>query len=87
MSVVYKNLSNSPLINMNDEVIRSLEFLAAFKAALEFLRKGEEELHTPTRLRTISTYAPEPASVIATKGQILKGLLPGVGLGPLSPVA
>ena len=29
-------------------------------------------------------YAPVPASVMATNGQILKGLLPGVGLGPVA---
>ena len=44
-------------------------------------------LHIPARCLTIKIYAPEPASVMAMNGQIFKGLFPGRGFGPLSPVA
>jgi len=47
---------------------------------------GKAIANVPFLWFTISTYAPEPASTIATKGHILNGFCPGVGLGPLSPV-
>jgi hypothetical protein len=64
----------------------ALEFLFAATALVARRRAMKEAIDIPARLRTINTYAPVPASVIATKGQTLKGLWPGLVLGPL-PVA
>lgn len=47
----------------------------------------ELNIQVPSRLLTIRMYDPVPIKVMATKGHILNGLWPGVGLGPDSPDA
>jgi hypothetical protein len=65
----------------------ALETTAKIDRLDEVNKSGKCQFNAPARFCTINTYAPDPRAVIARKGQILKGLCPDLGFGPLSPVA